>query len=153
MGLFAFLKTKKEASSDVLTKEESEIAFQATETAAVLMRSQYECAVLLSGQEYKSEVIEFSFPFAFGILISALEGAGISWIKAPHVGIYYIEKWLQSSEDSKALIQIMLKSGTEKKYSKYRDAGMQAFSNFIHHDDNKPYKAKELAQIIGIIEK
>ena len=148
MGLFNLLGNKKRAVSEVLSQEESEVLLQIAETAGLLMRSEYESAVLLLGQEYKSDVIEFSFPFAFGILIAALEGAGISWMKFPYIGINYIEKWMQSSADSEVLTQIMFKSGTEDKYAKYRDAGMRTFANFINHDEDLFYKTKGLAKII-----
>jgi hypothetical protein len=137
MGILDFLK-KKKPEEEGLTKEEEVIAFQIAEVAATLAKSNFETAAILGGQEKKDQIIEGAMPFSFGVLVTALELKGISWVKSPYVSVHFSEKFMGDSGDTKTIAAMILKLGMDDNYKDLREAGQKAFINFIESEDENP---------------
>lgn len=149
MGLFDLFKSKKEIAEEGLTEQEQDRAFKAVEIAGIAMRFQFEKAILLGGADFKEEIIENSYAFAFGMLVASLDGQGIAWEKSPYASIKFVEAWMNDSGDHKDAARIMLHLGMEGKYSRFREAGMQAFIRFIN-DDEDLYRPMDFAYALGL---
>jgi hypothetical protein len=150
--MFGFLRKRKTVyEAEGLGADEKEVAFGVARIAGTMMREQFRIAAVLRDTDRKDDIIFPCQAFAFGVLVAALSGKGISWEKSPYVSIRFAEVYMPDYGDHKELARLILHCGMESSYQKYRLAGEVAFTRFAESDDGMPPPlADDLARAVGL---
>jgi hypothetical protein len=150
--MFGFLKKRQNGPEITgLPAVEKEVAFEVAQIAGVMMREQFRVAAAMVSADRKDEIVFPSQAFAFGALVVALQGKGISWDKSPYVSIRFAEIYMPDYGDHKELAKIILHFGMEPSCQKYRAAGELAFARFSQSEEGtRPPFADDLARAVGL---